>query len=337
MKLLISLLMIVCSSSVFASSKVVTSPLAELLTPVTASAPAEVINDNHATLSIRVGGVVESIAVKVGSHVKDGQLLAKLECKDYELALHLAESSLKALQAQSRLARQQFNRAERLLKQKNASRELRDQRRAELDSLLAQQQGAQVQLDQAKLAVERCTLHAPFSGVVTELLLSPGSLGAPGSGLLRLLQLGVQEVRAELSVEQLWAVKEGRELQYEYAGVRYPIALREALPVIDSRARTQAVRFSFSEQAALTGSSGRIYWREVDGRLPVKYIVSRNGQLGVMVAIENKAEFVALPSAIEGQAAVISGSSGLDGSSQILIEGQHAVTVGDDIEVVSQD
>ncbi|PIE20690.1 MAG: hypothetical protein CSA61_00560 [Neptuniibacter caesariensis] len=335
MKYILSLLCLLCSCSVLSGNKVVVAPLSELLVITKNSAPADVVNEHHAPLSFQVGGVVERIAVTVGDELKKGQVLATLECRDYELAQMQAQSSLKALRAQALLARQQLSRAEQLLQRKNASRDLRDQRRAELDSLIARQQGAEVRVQEAELAVERCALKAPFSGVVTDLMLSPGALAAPGSVLVKVLQTGAQEVNAELSAMQLQSVKSGSRVYYEYAGVRYPVALRTVLPLIDSRARTQSVRFSFVDKPALTGSSGRVFWQAPAGRLPVKYIISRQGQLGVMQFIDGKAKFVALPSAVEGQAAVVSDASVLNGSSNIIIEGQHAVAGGDDVEAVN--
>lgn len=321
------------SFSAAAATSVVVKPLSELLQETSQSAPAHVINENHAMVSARLSAPVEKVLVQVGDTVDAGQNLLRLECTDYELGKAKASSGLKALQAQTRLARQQLSRAERLLKQKNASKELRDQRRAELDSLLAQQEGAKAQLKEAELAVERCSVEAPFAGVVTGRAVSEGDLVAPGVMLLKVLAKDAQEVSADLSAQQVKSLKQSSKISFQFNGQDYFLNLRAIVPFIDNRARTQQVRFSFAENGALTGSSGRLIWRDAEGRLPIRYIVSRDGNLGVMKAAAGKAEFVALTGAIEGQAAVVD----LPPETQIIVEGQHAVASGDEITITAQE
>ncbi len=321
------------SFSVSAATSVVVQPLSELLEETFQSAPAQVINENHVMVSARLSAPVEKVLVQVGDSVEAGQSLLRLECTDYELEKAQASSGLKALQAQTRLARQQLSRAERLLKQKNASKELRDQRRAELDSLLAQQEGAKAQLQEAELAVERCSVEAPFAGVVTGRSVSEGDLVAPGVMLLKVIAKDKQEVTAGLSTQQVSSLEQSGKISFQFNGQSYPLSLRAIVPFVDNRARTQQVRFSFSDNSALSGSSGRLVWLDAKGRLPVRYIVSRDGNLGVMTSEDGKAEFVVLSGAIEGQAAIVD----LPSETQIIVEGHHAVSNGDEIAITGQE
>ncbi|WP_299181514.1 efflux RND transporter periplasmic adaptor subunit [uncultured Neptuniibacter sp.] len=322
MRLLIGSLLLVIGSASSAATHVVVAPLSSLLNSTSHTAPARVVNDEHAQISARINAEVESVKVRVGDQVSEGQVLATLDCRDHQLAREQADSVLKTLYAQSRLARQQLERAEKLLKQRNASRELRDQRRAELDSLLAQQKGAKAALNMAVLTVERCSTKAPFDGVVTERVVSSGDLVAPGSVLIRLLALSGQEVEAALNQEQVVRLQSASEVAFILQGKRFPLQLRAIIPLVKSKARTQNVRFSFQQQAALSGSSGRIEWFDLKGRLPARYVVSRDGQLGLMRLENGTAVFEPLPEAIEGQAVEVD----LPADSLIIVEGQHAVT-----------
>jgi RND family efflux transporter MFP subunit len=330
MKQVVGCLFICVSSISFAATSVVVKPLSELLTVSSQSAPAQVINDDHAVISARLSANVDKVLVKTGDIVEKGQTLIQLECSDYHLATQQSQGALKALQAQIRLARQQLSRAERLLKQKNASLELRDQRRAELASLLAQEQGSKAGLATSELAVERCTPKAPFSGVITTRMVSQGSLVTPGTPLVQVLGHESSEVAAHLTEAQLENLKtldltSQDSVHYQFAGQRYPIELRSVVPLIDTRARTQEARFSFiGDSSALTGSSGRVVWQEPVGRLPIQYVVSRNGELGLMQIVEGKADFIKLPNAIEGQAPKVN----LPSDILIIVEGQHGIKVG---------
>lgn len=332
MKSVIGTLLFVISTSVAAATSVVVKPLSELLEISIRSAPAQVVNESHPVISSQLSARVEQVLVSVGDLVKKDQPLLQLECRDYELAQVQATNVLAALQAQLNLASQQLKRADKLLAQKSASQELRDQRRAERNALLAQKKGGQAQLDTTELAVGRCVPKAPFDGVISARSVSPGSLVAPGTPLVTLLGEGTQEVSAELDHNQIQRLKQGRDIRFESADKSYPVALRTVVPLIDQRARTQEVRLSFSGMLALSGSSGRILWQDERGRLPVKYIVSRQGLLGVMLYREGRAEYMTLPDAIEGQAAEID----LPSESLIIIEGQHAVVSGDDVTLAGQ-
>ena len=330
MKHLVASLLFFVSSISLAATSVVVKPLSELLAVSSQSSPAQVINDDHAVISARLSADVDKVLVKIGDIVENDQVLIQLECRDYHLAVQQSQSALKALQAQARLARQQLSRAERLLKQKNASLELRDQRRAELASLLAQEEGAKAGLASSELAVERCTPKAPFSGVITARMVSEGSLVTLGTPLLKVLGDQSSEVAAHLTEGQLENLQtldlnSQDSVHYQFAGQRYPIELRSVVPLIDTRARTQEARFSFIDgSVALTGSSGRVIWKESTGRLRIQYVVSRSGELGLMRIVEGKADFFKLPNAIEGQAPLVN----LPSSTLIIIEGQHGIEAG---------
>lgn len=330
MKQVVGCLLFCVSSISLAATSVVVKPLSELLTVSTQSVPAKVINDDHAVISARLSANVNKVLVRAGDVVEQGQILIQLECRDYHLAKQQSQSALKSLQAQTRLARQQLLRAEKLLKQKNASLELRDQRRAELASLLAQEYGSKAGLSTAELAIERCTPKAPFSGVITARMVSEGSLVAPGTPLVKVLEHSSSEVAANLTETQLIGLQKldskiQNSVHYQFTEHQYPVKIRSVVPLIDTRARTQEVRLSFSgDSSALTGSSGRLVWQESSGRLPIQYVVSRKGELGLMLVRDDKAHFIQLPNAIEGQAPQVT----LPLDTLIIVEGQHGIEAG---------
>lgn len=320
------------SGSLLAATNVVVQPLQQLLITAPMSAPAQVVNDDHAQIGAQLAARVSQVLVQVGDPVQAGQSLVLLDCRDYDLSVERAQSQLSAVQAQARLARQQLTRAEKLVRQNSASKELRDQRRAELDSLQAQAAGAGAGVREAELAQSRCSVTAPFTGVVTARSVSPGNLVAPGSLLLTLLGSTQSEVSAALTAQQLESLQQAQTIHYTLSDQQYPLQFRALVPLVDQRARTQEVRLSFSRGSATAGSTGRLVWQGARGRLPVRYIVSRDGQLGVMLYQEGQADFMVLPDAIEGQAAMVD----LPGDSLVIVEGQHGVASGAPVTAVDK-
>ncbi|MDI3324311.1 efflux RND transporter periplasmic adaptor subunit [Pontibacterium granulatum] len=310
------------------AASVRTATVAELAFVVEESAPATVVSYDHSLLSAQIEGRVQEVPVRVGDKVAQGQTLVKLECSDYQLAQSQASSALSALDARLVLARQQLQRAEKLVKQRNASEELRDQRRAELRALQAERRSAVAAVDNAKLRVSRCDIHAPFSGMVTERPAMLGSLASIGTPLVKVLSDALPELSVQIPPKLLASLKNAEEPYFLSEKTRYPVTLRVELPLINTQTRTREVRMRFTAKPALTGASGRLVWRNHQQQIPAQYAVKREGVMGVMMWHQGKAKFLALPDALEGQALRVE----LPADTELIIEGQHSVQDGEAIE-----
>lgn len=322
------LILLILGCTTVSAATVRTAALGTLLQPLRFSAPAEVVQPEHSLLSARINSQVEQVHVRVGDQVEAGALLVSLDCRDHRLQLRQQQAGREGLVAQQTLARQQLQRANKLLKQRNASRELYDQRRAELTRLLAELDASSARLAEAELAVERCDVRAPFAGLITERLASTGSYMAIGSGLVRLLRLDGLEVSAELSTTDVAALQQATMIRLDVDNKSYPLQLRTVLPRVDKRARTRTARLTFSDTPALAGSSGRLHWQDGRQQLAARYRVRHNGSAGLMLWTAGKVRFYPLPEAIEGQPVVVD----LPAETLIIVEGQFAVTDGDSVE-----
>lgn len=310
------------------AASVRTATLAELAFVVEESAPATVVSYDHSLLSAQIDGRVLDVPVRVGDHVSQGQVLVKLECSDYELVQVQAVAALSALDARLVLARQQLQRAEKLVKQRNASEELRDQRRAELRALQAERRSAVAAVDNAKLRVSRCEIQAPFSGTITERPAMLGSLASIGTPLVKVLSDTPPELSAQVSSALLHSLTNAEDAFFVNDRIRYPVQLRVDLPLVNAVTRTREVRMRFTEKSALTGASGRLIWRNNQQQIPAQYAVKREGVLGLMLWRGGRAEFFALPNALEGQALKVD----LPADTELIVEGQHSVEDGETVE-----
>lgn len=309
-----------------------TSTVEELAFFVEQSAPAKVINYDHSLLSAQIEGRVLEVAVRVGDQVAEGQTLVRLECSDYEYIRTQASSAVAALDARLQLARQQLKRAEKLLKQRNASQELRDQRRAELSALQAERRSAEAAVSNAKLKVSRCKIKAPFAGTVTERPAMLGSLASVGTPLVKVLSGTQPEVSSQVPAAMLASLQQASVLYLLSDKTSYPLEVRVQLPLVNSSTRTREVRLNFTDRAALTGTSGRLVWRSRGVQIPAQYAVKRNNVLGLMIWQQGVVQFLPLPDALEGQALQVD----LPADAQVIIEGQHGVQNGDRVERLEQ-
>jgi len=124
----------------------------------------------EANLSFRVSGSVDSIKVDIGADVKQGDLLARLDPRDYQVELNNAKAQLRKAVSGLDLAKSEYDRVARVFEKDSGavSKSMVDVRKAELYT-------AHAQVASAKAAVERTTdllsytyLKAPFAGVVVE-------------------------------------------------------------------------------------------------------------------------------------------------------------------------
>jgi len=121
-------------------------------------------------MSFRIHGNVYRIPVDIGDEVKQGDLLARLDPKDYQVELNNAKAQLHKAISDRELAESEHARVARVFEKDPGavSKSMVDTRKAQKDAA-----GAQV--ESAKAAVERATdnmsytyLKSPFDGVVVE-------------------------------------------------------------------------------------------------------------------------------------------------------------------------
>lgn len=303
------------------------APLQQLQIRIEQSAPATVISYQQAILSAQLSGLLMELIPSVGDRVKQGDILARIDCRDYRLAEDRAAAEVSAAQAMAGLAGQQLARAKRLQKQGNASRELQDRRQAELNSSSASLLAAEAAKQQANLAVSRCDIAAPFNGSISQRLVSPGNLMAPGTALLEIIGDQNIELSAHLSPQQVLSIERSAELTFASYGEKYPLRLRVAVAAINSVARTRDVRLAFILSQPLPGAVGRLSWRSSEQHIPARYLVQRGQQLGVMLFEQGKARFHQLPGAVEGQSVAVD----LAEETQLITDGRFSVNDGDSL------
>jgi membrane fusion protein (multidrug efflux system) len=88
---------------------------------------------------------------------------------------------------------------------------------------------AEVEQDAARLGLERCTLRAPFAGVVAERLVQPGQWLAAGAVALRLVSTDQVRVRVHVREEDALAVAAGATAELSLPGV-HPLPAGDGSP-----------------------------------------------------------------------------------------------------------
>jgi RND family efflux transporter MFP subunit len=227
-------------------------------------------------MSFKVAGTIKRIAVKVGGQVKQGDLLAEIDDKDYVLQVEQARASLAQAKAQSRNTKAAFERTRELFANRTVAKSEFDAARAAADSAeaLVRASSKQVQLLSQQKRYTRLT--APIAGSISAIKAESNENVAAGQVVVVLTsgkdievkvnvpELVIAKVKKGQSVSVKFAALKGREFHATVeevgvssiaTGATYPVTVRLAKPDEAIRAGMAAeVVFNF-EQA---GQRGRI-------------------------------------------------------------------------------
>jgi HlyD family secretion protein len=140
-----------------------------------------IINAARIQISPRFLGVVEWIGVKKGDPVHKGEVLARLDDREYKAKLLQAEGVHASAKVAVEKAELAYKRAHALTEGHVATQESEDAARLELENARASLQQAQGSRDEAQTYLDWCTIRSPIDGVVVEKLVNPDELVMPQS------------------------------------------------------------------------------------------------------------------------------------------------------------
>ena len=124
----------------------------------------------------RVSGILMKRNYVEGSTVKAGDVLFQIDPEPYEVVLNQTQAKLANEKAKIKAAQTQWDRVEKLFKDRIVSEKTRDEARANLDSLKATIDLATAEVRAAQLNLDYTTVTAPISGITSMETQSEGSL-----------------------------------------------------------------------------------------------------------------------------------------------------------------
>jgi len=139
--------------------------------------------------------------IEIGDTVKAGQVLARLDPADYQLAVSAATDQVQAASVDAQQAASDEARLRRLLADGSVGAADHERQKARADAAAARLDQARRQLDLARNREGYATLVAPYAGVVTALRFERGQVVAEGQPVLSLARDGEREIVADLPEE----------------------------------------------------------------------------------------------------------------------------------------
>lgn len=198
-------------------------------------------------LAFRVGGKIVARYVEIGSEVRKGTLLARLDPDDTRLAIQNARAQVNAAQANFTQAQNELNRYRKLFDGKVISQAELDRRQNTYNTAEAQLESARSQLRVAQNQMDYTELHADADGVVTAIGIETGQVVSTGQIVMKLARPEEKEVVFSVAENRLDELRGATAIAislWAQPDREYPGVVREIAPGADPATRTYAVKVS---------------------------------------------------------------------------------------------
>ncbi|HEU0200703.1 MAG TPA: efflux RND transporter periplasmic adaptor subunit [Burkholderiaceae bacterium] len=296
-------------------------------------------------LGFQTSGKIVARLIEVGSRVKRGQALMRLD--PAQETLHVVAAAAEVDAARSRVAQSRIDvqRTESLLARSFASQAELDRERLALAEAESQLQSALAR-QQIKLNQRGYTeLVADRDGVVTAINAEAGQVVASGQPVVSVAADGDREVLVSIPESRVDELRRARTLVvslWAHPGKTYHGALREMAPDTDSVTRTYSARIAVkdADSKLMLGMTASVFTPDAEGgstiRLPLTAIYNKDGQPLVWVVDAQTSRVATRPVQLGGaQNDSVLVTGGLNGGETVVTAGVNMLHKGQLVAAVA--
>jgi RND family efflux transporter MFP subunit len=294
-------------------------------------------------LSFRVAGKIVARNVEVGSVVRAGEILARLDPEDQKLNAQSAQSQLAAAQSEHDQIKADLERYTDLYNKEFISKADYDRRVSSFNVAQARLAQAKAQLSVTQNQTGYTTLAADHAGVVTAIQTEVGQVVAPGQTVMKLARTDDKEVVISIPENRLAELSGSKAISitlWANPGSKYKGKVREVSPSADPVTRTYAAKISVldPDAAMKLGMTASVYLsgvqRGASALLPATALYQDNGNAAVWVVDPATSTVRLVPvevgEYIEDKVAI---TSGLKHGDVVVRAGVHKLFDGEKVRV----
>lgn len=296
-------------------------------------------------LGFRVPGKIVAREVEVGSRVKRGQMLARLDPSDFRLNIEAAGSQLAAAQADHLQAKDELARYRNLYEQKFVSAAEIDRRQNAYNVAKARLEQAQAQLGVAQNQSSYTGLRADQDGTITTIGAEVGQVVGAGQEVMRLARLDEKDVVINVPESRLDAVKASGEVSitlWAQPGAKFAGRIREISPSADPVTRTYTVKVTLlkASPAVQLGMTANVLLGAQGAspviRLPLSALYQQGQQPAVWIVDPATSALVLTPVGVARYTQeAVEISSGLKADDVVVRAGVHKLRAGQKVRVLA--
>jgi len=276
-------ILVSCSGHNETRDKLIRKVRVEQITPsdslIKRSWPGTIKEVCKADLAFRVAGPIKDISIREGDYVRKGQLIARIDPRDYEIQLQVAKAQYDQVKAES----------ERVIK----LHEMKSVAGNDYDKAISGIRLVSAKLKNAEDQLNDTRLQAPFAGYVEKINFSEGEIVDAGMPIASLIDVSQFEVDVDIPVS--FYVKRDKFLSFY--GIQESVSKSEfplQLTGFDKKADNHQLyemkfRFDPGERSGLAPGMelevNIVYKNHIDGSLdvPIEAVFNNNGEAYVWI------------------------------------------------------
>ncbi len=245
---------------------------------------------NAITISTKMMGRVQRIAVSEGEAVKKGQLLVEVDAAEARSAFQQSQAGLEAATVHVRNMERDFERFQSLFEKRAVTQQQLEQMEAGLAAAKAQEAQARANLEMSRTLLSYGRITASEPGLVTRKWMDEGNLAHPGAPILTLENPDSLELSVSVPQEKALALHPGQEAEVavDTRGRTFRAPILSVVGAADPMSRTSTVKLDLTGVEGLRpGQFAQVRFQALAGEglaVPEEALV-RQGQMdGVYVA-----------------------------------------------------
>lgn len=200
--------------------KVVAAAVSEAPTPDVITVTGRIAADQRSDVTADTQGKVINVMIQRGDRVRLGQPVVQLDTRGAALGAREAAANLAAARAQKDLADQECARTKSLLDKGAITKSEYDRQMTQCTAALEQVAAVQARTEMMAKSVADGIVRAPFEGVVSEKMVSPGEWVMPGRPLFTLVD--DDPLKVELSISEVVVTRIQKNQRVELVSVAHP-------------------------------------------------------------------------------------------------------------------
>lgn len=318
------------------ATPVVVDVVKEMALAPTVQVSGTVVSRQEAEIPAEIAGKLIWVA-EVGTLLKRGDVLARLDDSLYQLQVLEQEAALKREQAQIKYLDSELKRLIELGKAEFATQSQIDKTQIDLDVAASELKVAEAKLTLATETLSRYKIKAPYDGVVLDRKRREGEWVANGNAVVSFANPASLEVRAQVTGASIAYLKTGSELQVQRDEQSVPVKIASIVPVGDSRSLLYEVRIAITGAGWRAGQTVRIAVPTGEPKrvlaVPRDALVLRRTGITVFRIVDkNTAEKVAVTTGI-ASGALIEVAGNLAVGDKVVVRGNERLRPGQEVAI----
>lgn len=300
----------------------------------------EVKSRYESNQAFRIDGKIIERKVEVGSVVKKGQVLVRLDASDTSLNAAAALADVRAAEANRALAQSEVNRQRLLVDKKFISQSSLDKYEAQLKTADALVNQAKAQAASSNNQSRYTALVADRDGVITQIHAEPGQVVKAGNMIAQIVDTKHIEVLVAVPESRMAKLKVGDAVAVKLWAAQaktYQGKVREIAPAANSATRAFDVRVTIADadEAVKLGMTAGVSFGESKSAeiiIPSAALTQVDGKTSVWVINKDGVANPKVVTAGQYSEAGIAITSGLQAGEMVAIAGVHTLIKGQKVK-----